>query len=443
MKNFKGIEYPHYKSQPNSKIKYRYKDSKYLDPQPSLSTKKKINPKEKFELALENLIEGLSEISKDFKERYRNNNESALNIMANYSKDNKKNLSYSKPHYKHLNSYKKNKYDLERRNLHKPILKHNLYDNILTSNSNIVKINNRYNTYNAGLKINFIEPNHQRIGSNSLNHTNSKDKVYSNFMNYNDNEIKSRELTNMNLILKKQNKELREKSREDRYKVKDLLNNIKLLRMDNQRLKNEKNKLLIKITNLENELDISKNLSMNELELKSNQISELKEELIKLNFILEEKENEIIFLKNRNANEINNLNEFNDEEEIIIPDLKTDNEKSKRNEENRKNNNEFVNGRISNIIKENQKYVKLYNNLKIEYNKLKNYILKKKSQNNSLETQKSEFSQNIFDLSQKVNSLTEENNSLKNSIINYKQNIFKTNNNINQNQLKSQIKKLM
>ena len=42
MNNFKGIEYPRYKSQPNSKIKYSNNDSKYLEPRPSLSIKKKL-----------------------------------------------------------------------------------------------------------------------------------------------------------------------------------------------------------------------------------------------------------------------------------------------------------------------------------------------------------------------------------------------------------------
>ena len=40
-----------------------------------------------------------------------------------------------------------------------------------------------------------------------------------------------------------------------RYKINELLNNIKIIRMDNQRLNNEKKKLLLRITNLEKDIE--------------------------------------------------------------------------------------------------------------------------------------------------------------------------------------------
>jgi chromosome segregation ATPase len=128
------------------------------------------------------------------------------------------------------------------------------------------------------------------------------------------NSAKSKEIVTLNNILQKQNKELRQRIREMRYKINDLLNKIKIIRMDNQRLNSEKNKLLMKITNLENELDINKNLSLNQLESKSNIIAQLNEEIMNLNAIIDEKENEIINLANNiNENNYDNDNGINNE----------------------------------------------------------------------------------------------------------------------------------
>ena len=112
---------------------------------------------------------------------------------------------------------------------------------------------------------------------NTIN--NDTDYIKFNTIKY-DDSFKNKELNNVNIILQKQNKQLRQNTREMRYKINDLLNNIKLLRMDNQRLNNEKNQLLMAIRNLENELDINKNMSLNELEIKKNEIVELKGEII-------------------------------------------------------------------------------------------------------------------------------------------------------------------
>ena len=107
---------------------------------------------------------------------------------------------------------------------------------------------------------------------NTIN--NDTDYIKFNTIKY-DDSFKNKELNNVNIILQKQNKQLRQNTREMRYKINDLLNNIKIMRMDNQMSKSEKSKLLIKISNLENEIDINKNLNINELELK-NMIGQIK-----------------------------------------------------------------------------------------------------------------------------------------------------------------------
>ena len=53
------------------KKNYRYNDSlrKYRKTHPMNITKKYVNPKEKFEIALENLKEGLAEITAEFNDK--------------------------------------------------------------------------------------------------------------------------------------------------------------------------------------------------------------------------------------------------------------------------------------------------------------------------------------------------------------------------------------
>ena len=70
-----------------------------------------------------------------------------------------------------------------------------------------------------------------------------------------------------------------------------------------------------------------------------------------------------------------------------------------------------------NLIQENKKFKKLYNNLKNEQEKMKKYISDIQNQKASFEEQKNEYQININDLTQKLNILEEENNTLK-SIIN-------------------------
>ena len=121
-----------------------------------------------------------------------------------------------------------------------------------------------------------IHPYRKKPGPNGLTYNNRGFRHYYKLKSFEaNNDIKNRDLNNRNFILDRQNKELRQNKREIKNKINDLLNKIKLLRMESQRLNSEKSKMLNLISNLENELDITKNLSMNELELKSNQIAEL------------------------------------------------------------------------------------------------------------------------------------------------------------------------
>ena len=457
---------PH-NSRRDIKKKYRYNDSisKYRRSHPNNNIQKlTINPKKKFKLALENLKEGLAEFTSETNEN-RNSIAKEKEKQNNYNIESKsikrfdsthKRLSLSAPKYHILKSttpkrnlplLKKRSYLDTSKSLHRSFFTNKDY----TTNSDIYRVDDILQPYETSSK-DFNKPNYRRILGNDLKYDNDSSISYYRMNSLKiENDIKNREINNMNTILQRQNKELRQKVREMRYKINDFLNNIKLMRMDNQRLNSEKNKLLIQISNLENELDTNKNLSMNELESKSNQIAELNEEVMRLNLILDEKENEIIRLNNG----INELNYTDDEEnknfntnELIkqLNDLKNENEYLRREKEengqirnNLINNNNINNdNRIKNLIQEN-------NNLKIENEKMKNYFSNIKKKNNSLENQRNEYQNNISELSQKVNILQDENNSLKNILNNYQQNSLLRNKKQNNstNEFKNQINQLL
>ena len=454
MKKIFQSKHPHNRSLRNSKKIFRYNDSPEDDIgyQTSYSIKNRINPKQKFELALENLKEGFSLISSGLTGKPNYGTEYGKNLLEKSNKEDKRPIPYSAKKNNNLDNYRKKRYDFTIRKTYEPILRSVILNNS-SGNTNLMKSGNKSMTLTKKRLIprNYTEQNYEKItGYNLRYNDDSRIPIYSNF---NNKDIKSKELSNMNLILQKQNKTLREHSRETGYKINDLLNNIKIIRRDNQRLNSENNKLLNKITNLENELDITKNLSMNELELKSNQISELNEEIIKLQYILEEKENEIVILNNKIKSDINQLSEFDNEELKQInnqsllkqlKDLKNENEKLMRQiRENGKINNNSSNEGISKLIQENQKYIKLYNNLRIENDQMKNYILNIKNKKNYFELEQNEYSQKINNLLNQVNSLTVENNSLKNSINNIKQNSFIKTNKNNETELKIKINKLI
>ena len=291
----------------------------------------------------------------------------------------------------------------------------------------------------------------RKLGVNNNGYTNTYDSS------------RNKELINLNNILQKQNKDLRLKTREMRYNINELLNNIKLMRMENQRINNEKKKLLMTINNLEKDLEQNKNLSFNELESKNNEITQLNEELIKLNSILDEKENEIMNLKINNGlnNQINNFNNLNYNENINtnnindfiqqINKLKKENQilRKERDEAlqnnlninkdliNNNNNIEANNEKINTLMYENQKYQKSYQILKKEYEKMRNYLAHIKGQKVSFDNQQKEYQNNLNNLHQKINVLSNENNQLKNKITEYESNLQL--NNQNENNMNTQL----
>ena len=451
---------------PKKNKNFRYNDSlgKYKKAISHKSHKHKLNPKEKFEIALTNLREGLEEITSEEKERekqqkilinerkaknIRNNNMINARRLKNYNTLNNR-ISLSVPKYRHRNvrieTPSRHNYLHKKKSsfIEPPSSMHSTYVKTMNYSVNPKYYRTRNDSlFSRTAYRNFSRPRYKNNIDSVIINTNS---------NYNDNidyltltnrkisdDLKSKELSNINNILQRQNKELRQNIREMRYKVNDLLNNIKLLRMDNQRLNSENNKLLMRITNLENEFDISKNMSMNELELKSNQISQLNEEVMRLNIILEEKENEIINLQNRNGHGINELDDYNEEEsnnmsgvnkinELLkqIEDLKYEIEILRKEKMANGQNNKLINDKINQnanytnntLIQENAKIKKLCNNLKNDNEKMKKYISDIQSQKASFEEQQNEYQININDLTQKLNNLEEENNTLKNVINN-------------------------
>ena len=297
---------------------------------------------------------------------------------------------------------------------------------------------------------------------------------------------KRKELSSINSILKNQNKELRQKVNELRYKINDLLNSIKSLKLDNQRAGSAKKILMMKIQNLENELDNNDTIRINELEKKSNIISQLNKEIMYLNTLLDEKENLIIDLSNNleNYNGENNINEgynkrkklynkteensddinfgYNEEvrrinnKELInqINDLREqienlEYEKESTERENKIMNNNLINNkdrliqnneRIAKLIKENVTFRKINQKLKNDINqKIKNYISNLNEQKISFEKKQNEYESNINDLRQKLNLLKNKNKILEYTINNIcnknlpqKQNIDDNENIINQ-----------
>ena len=255
------------------------------------------------------------------------------------------------------------------------------------------------------------------LSSRKSNIVNEKESNY-NYIRINkksiDNNTKEKELDTINIILKKRNKELKDNIRENRFKINNLLNNIKLIRIENQNLINDKNQLLIHISNLEKELDFNKNVHINELEIKSNQITKLKEEIMRLNYILEEKENGKTILNSNHRNAISELNNRDIQKvnkikiislQRIINNLKNEDELLKnKNKENGKTNNSIMNeDKINQLNKENQKYKTIYSNLK-----------------NLFENKKKEYLKNIDNFTLKLNNLQIENNSLKSYVNNHK-----------------------
>ena len=421
--------------------------------------------KEKFEQVLTNLKEGLAEITSEFNiNDIKDNNDlyHSINVRGYASKNRKNSLSISKNKALKSNTPKRD-YSLIRKKV--------LYlDDSKSLNTNTKRKNDFINISERYIKSSRINPASQ-INSMAKNKTNLRRRFLtsnniryniSNDYNYytinNSNNLKFGEISNLNNILNEQNRELRQTIRDMRFKINDLLNNNKLIRMDCQRLKDDKKKLLMRISNLENKLDINKNLSMNELELKSNTIVQLNQEIMKLNALLDEKENEIINLNNNQGNNnfyYDEANSMNSNKLLQrIKDLTNEIEQLKKERERININNRKLSSNLKNndnknfnLIQENKKIKNLYNNIKNENEKMKNYLSNVQSQKLIFDKKQVEYKNSLNNLSKQVNALKNENNLLKNSLNSSKNNINQKpqnkNNSNNEKNLKNQISQLL
>ena len=497
---------PHTVHRPQLKKKYRYNDSlkKYKRAKTNLAQKSKniIRDQNNYETDLSNSKIGLNKISTEFEER---ETPSSCNLTKKHDWTKNRRISLSSPKYHILkHSTPKSDYNLRRKNLYINTPKVTNYSTYLKTTNDFKVFNeeNRRNKINDIFSSSFrttfrpnSRPNYRSFlaykdfsfNQNKSSANNDIDNLTLKCTSF--NSSKSKEIVKLNKILQNQNKELRHRTREMRYKINDLLNNIKIIRMDNQRLNSEKNKLIMKITNLENELDINKNMSLNQLESKSNIIAQLNEEIMKLNAIIDEKENEIIDLTNiineisyDNINNINNMysngNKFYDNNNIRDNDireleedttanidieslrqLKADDlinqiislnnqiKKLKSEKENNEHENKILNSnlldnkdklikyneRINNLIQENQKIRKIYNNLKTEYEKMKKYTSHLREQKPSFDSQQKEYQNNINNLTEKLNLLKNENDILKKIVNNSGSKNIVQNQNVNNN----------
>ena len=489
---------PHTVRKPQLKKKYRYNDSlkKYKRAMTNLAQKSKnlIQGQNNYETDLSTSKIGFNKISQEFKKR---ETPSSRNLVKKYDWTKNRRVALSSPKYHFLKvSTPKRDFNLRRKNLYINTPK-------VTNYSTYLKTTDDFRDFNEGERRNKISeilsssfrttfrpksrPNLRPLliyKDFNLNAYKSSanidiDNITMNSTSF--NSAKSKEIVTLNNILQKQNKDLRIRVREMRHKINDLLINIKLIRIDNQRLNSEKTKLIMKITNLENELDISKNMSLNQLESKSNIIAQLNEEIMKLHIIIDEKENEIINLTNTiNENMYDNVNNINNEfydnniRDNDIKELEEDTntnidveslrqlntndlinqiinlnnqinelkkEKENNEQENKILNNNLVDNndkllknheRINNLTQENQKMRKMYKTLKDEYEKMKNYTSHLREQKPSFGNQQKGYQNNLNNLTQKLNLLQNENNILKNVINTSGKNIVQ-NQNVNDN----------
>ena len=299
------------------------------------------------------------------------------------------------------------------------------------------------------------------------------------------------EKNNLISILNKQNKELRIRNREMRFQMNELLNKQKLIKNDNQNLSNDKKELIMEIERLENEFEYYKNMTLNELETKTNKISELSEDLVKMKNIIDTKRYENINLEssgsyrqnlyafNNNAYQDENQDlEYNDENyeednnndnnNIELNNINNDLinhinnlELENRNILNQKKANEkILNQKMNNLIMANKKYNNIIANLKKDNEKLKNSIQNQSQNNKSLNELKAKIAllekenkelkstkdimdNNTLKIIEERNQLLEENQNLKESLNKMELNAPSTSNNyaIENINLKAQLDK--
>ena len=449
-----------YNSKKNMK-KRKYNDSinKYKKENPNLIKKKKleINTKVNTEdLPYPKIQPKLRDIYSNYIDKENSMNSALMNKFEKNKSYKKISLSAPKHHFLKRSSPKRN--NILQRNKLKP---HN-ETSFFERNNEITDISD--NDFKK--KYSALLPSYSNNYTDHSNRFSYKPILTS--TNYNINTERRNETisekNNLIVILNRQNKELRQRNREMKFQMNDLLNKQKMIRIDNQNLSNDNKKLLMEIERIENEFDYYKNMTLNELETKTNKISELSEDLIKMRNIIDTKkyeninsgnndeyhqnyynynnnayqdenqdfdynednfeeninnDNNIIELKNINNNLINHINNLELENQNIL-NQKQENEK-------------ILNQKMNNLILANKKYNNIIVNLKKDNDYLKNSIqnknknneslneLKEKitileKENNSLKSTKKIIDNNILKLIEEKNKLMEENQNLKNSL---------------------------
>ena len=206
--------------------------------------------------------------------------------------------------------------------------------------------------------------------------------------------------------------------------------------MANEKLLNDKNALLIKLEQIKKEYENFKNISLNELESKSYEISQLTNEIIKMRNLLEKEQNEF-YSYNTNKNFPSKINMINNNDF-----LRKDYENNKRNEiefnQDKKreiinNNNKLktinknlviqinnIKQKNQNIIEQNQineqmlnQNINSLNQLNIKY---QNIISNLEREKNILSEAKKHYENNILELKEKILKSENENNLLKNEL---------------------------
>ena len=270
------------------KKKYRYNDSlrKYKKENPNLVKKQKIlmTHENTEDLPLKDVGKDISNISSQINE---NNN------LLNYNKFRRHELyqkyrnktSRSMPKYHFLKaSTPRRDFNFRKKNLY---LNSNNF-NKTTYYKTTDDFNNAYE-FETKNKISHIQrPSFTITNRNYSNYRIPKIEynLTMNRSNYIIDNEKYKELNNLNNILNKHNKELRQESSQMNKEINELRN-------INQKLYIENKNALIKLEKIKKELDI-KNDALNELNIKNKKIRELSEELKKLKNFLKEKENENI-----------------------------------------------------------------------------------------------------------------------------------------------------
>ena len=336
------------------------------------------------------------------------------------------------------------------------------------------------NTYGMSIKNKYLIQPFQNVNyERKTNYTDANnDTIFSiNKNNYHN----AKKLLIKNQILQKQNQKLQQKINEAKNKVNELLNNINMLKIENQKLNNENNQLLLKIIKMEDELNYSKNITFDELKSKNKLINKLndgneKKKLLinynqKHNFnknIKEESEsslsnianifveklnqnNNYYYNKNDNIFENLDLNEFIKQIDLLqkkIEEMKYDKQLDEQKFNQMINNNNEINNeeinkykiKINEVVKENEKIRNLYSSLNSEYEKLRNYcsINKNSEEINKIKNENKKLKYIIFQSNKKntngsnqlSKNIENENQMLKKHIQNLENQIREKNNNM-------------